>query len=73
MNRSERGVQLVTDVRTSPLLDKSPGSFQALVWFAAGEVAVQEKRLEDARKHFTKVSATKAPLAQAARSQIAKL
>jgi hypothetical protein len=73
MNKGAFGAQLLAEITSSPLLDKAPTAFQGLVWFTAGEVAAQEKRVGDARKHFTKVIDIKAQQADAARAQIVKL
>ena len=73
MNKGPRGVKLANELIASPLLATSPVAFQGVVWMTAGEAAVSEKRVSDARKHFNKVVELKAPQADAARAQLAKL
>ena len=73
MNKGPRGAKLVSELIASPLLASAPVGFQGVVWFTAGEVAMTEKRSADARKHFNKVIELKAPQADAARTQLAKL
>lgn len=73
MNKGARGAKLAHEMIASPLLSTAPVGFQGVVWFTAGEVAVKDKRNDDARKHFNKVIELKAPQAEAARAQIAKL
>lgn len=73
MNKGPRGAKLVSELIASPTLTSAPVDFQGVVWLTAGEVAVQEKRVEDARKHFARVIDIKAKQAGAARVQLAKL
>lgn len=73
MNKGARGAKLIGEITASPLLAQAPVDFQGVVWLTAGEVAVSQKRNEDARRHFNKVIELKAPQADAARAQLGKI
>lgn len=73
MNKGARGAKLLGEVAASPLLSQSPTGLQGEVWLTMGELAVQNKRTDEARKHFNRVIELKAPQADAARTQIGKL
>ena len=73
MNRAARGNKLLADVIASPLLDKAPLQFQGDVLMRAAQVAMAEKRSDDARKFLAQVIARNAPQADAARAQLAVL
>ena len=73
MNRGARGAKLLNEVLASPLLATSPLPFKGAVWMAAANHAAKDKRLDDARKYLNEVINNKAPQAEAARAQLAKL
>ncbi len=73
MNRGARGAKLLNEVLTSPLLAGSPSSFRGGVWLAGAELAVKEKRLDDARKYLGEVIQANAPQAEVARARLKAL
>ncbi len=73
MNRGARGVKLLNDILTNPLLASAPLSFRGDVWMKAAEVAAKEKRPEEARKYLDEVVKANAPQAQAARAKLQAL
>ena len=73
MNRGARGTRLLGEVLSHSLFAASPLGFKGSVWLKAANVAVQDKRPDEARKYLNEVILAKAPQAEAARAQLAKL
>lgn len=73
MNKRARGIKLVGELTTSPLLSRAPIGFQGMVWFTAGELAAKDKRTAEAQTCFNKVVALNAPQAATARTLLAGL
>ncbi len=73
MNKGPRGTKLLADITASPLLAQAPTGFQGAVWMSAGDLALGQKRNDEARKSFAKVVELKAPQAEAARAQLGKI
>jgi hypothetical protein len=70
MNRGARGSKLLGEVLASPLLASAPLEFRGDVWMAAAELALKDKRTQDARKYFDEVVKASAPQADSARAQL---
>lgn len=73
MNRGARGVKLLNDVLSNPLLASAPLSFRGDVWMKAAEEAAKDKRPAEARKYLDEVIKANAPQAPAARAQLQAL
>ena len=73
MNRGARGTKLLGEVLSHPLFATSPLGFKGGVWLKAAQAAAQEKRLDEARKYLNEVILARAPQAEAARAQLARL
>lgn len=69
-NRNARGVKLLTEVQTSPLLSQATPGFQGAVLMRAGEQAVKAFRNADARRDFQSVIQRQLPQADAAKAQL---
>jgi hypothetical protein len=70
MNRGARGAKLLGEVLASPLLASTPLEFRGDVWMTAAELALKDKRTQDARKYFDEVVKANAPQANAAQAQL---
>jgi len=70
MNRNARAVKLLTEIVDSPLFGKAPLAFRGQVLLRAGEVAVQQNRVADARRLFGEVITQGAPQAGIARTRL---
>jgi hypothetical protein len=70
MNRGARGAKLMDDILTSPLLAASPLEFRGDVWMVAADLALKDKRAQDARKYLGEVVKASAPQAPTARAQL---
>jgi hypothetical protein len=70
MNRGARGARLMGEVLASPLLATTPLEFRGDVWMMAAELALKDKRMQDARKYFDEVVKANAPQANAAQAQL---
>ncbi len=70
MNRGARGTKLLGDIVASPLLASAPLEFRGDVWMVAAQLAVKDKRPDDARKYLGEVVKANAPQVEAARAQL---
>jgi hypothetical protein len=70
MNRGARGAKLLDDILASPLLAASPLEFRGDVWMVAADLALKDKRAQDARKYLGEVVKASAPQAPVARAQL---
>jgi hypothetical protein len=70
MNRGARGAKLLGEITASPLLNAAPLGFKGDVWLSAADLAIKEKRLDDARKYLNDIVKSSAPQAEAARAQL---
>ena len=68
MNRGARGAKLLGEVLAHPLLPQSPKEFVGSVLMRAGQLALAEKRTDDARRYFNDVIARQASQAETART-----
>jgi hypothetical protein len=73
MNRGARGTKLLGEVLASPLFATSPLAFRGDVWLVSAELALKDKRKDDARKFLDEVIKAKAPQAEVARAQLKAL
>lgn len=73
MNRGARGAKLLGEILASPLLAASPLEFRGDVWMVAADLAVKDKRLQDARKYLDEVVKANAPQMETARAQLTRL
>jgi hypothetical protein len=73
MNRGPRGVALLNDVVSSPLLGSAPVGFKVNVWQRAADLASAEGRTADARKFLGLIVAAGTPQSAAAQTQLSKL
>ncbi len=69
MHRGARGVKLLHDILASPQLASAPLSFRGDVWRAAADLAIKDKRVDDASKYLKQVLGSGSPQAEAARQQ----
>lgn len=69
-NRNARGVKLLADVQSSPLLSQATPGFQGAVLLRAGQQAAKEFRNADARRDFQAVIQRQLPQAEAAKVQL---
>jgi hypothetical protein len=69
-NRNARGVKLLAEVQTSPLLSQATPGFQGAVLMRAGQQAAAEFRNADARRDFQAVVQRQLPQAEAAKVQL---
>ncbi len=73
MNRAARGTALLKEVLSSPLFNSAPLPFRGSVWLTAAKQANAQGHKEEARDHLDSILRNKAPQAEAARAQLAKL
>jgi len=72
-NRRAQGASLLNDVVRSPLLANASLTFRGAVWMRAAKWAVDDKRVEDAKRFLDMVVKAGAPQADAAKTQLATL
>jgi tetratricopeptide (TPR) repeat protein len=72
-NRGPRGAKLMAELLASPLLAQAPLPFQGAVWMRAAQSAEQEKRLDEARRHYQLVIDRSAPQAAQAGAKLKAL
>lgn len=72
-NRRAEGDKLINAVMKSPLFEKTPNAFKALVWMRAAKHAEDQKRVVDAKNLYTLVKATDTPQAEAANVRLVAL
>lgn len=72
-NRHARGTKLLDEVLTNPLLASAPLPFRGAVWLRAGEEAIADKRLDDARRLLQQVQASGAPQAPRAQAKLREI
>ena len=72
-NRQPRGAKLLDELLASPQLAAAPLGFRGAVWLRAGVAALNDKRLDDARRWFQQVISSGAPQAPAAQAKLKEL
>ena len=72
-NRGARGAALLAQVRSSPLLPQAAPGFQGAVLMRSAQQALQDKRLDDARRDLNALIDAHLPQAEAARAKLKEL
>jgi hypothetical protein len=72
-NRRERGLKLLQEVATSPLLDGAPLPFKGAVWLRAGQEALKADDKAAARDWLGKLATSGAPQAADAQARLKDL
>ena len=68
-----RGTKLLNDILASPQLASAPMKFRGDVWMTAADLAIKDKRVDEARKYLNQVISSGALQAEAARHQLGAL
>ncbi|WP_286507908.1 hypothetical protein [Variovorax davisae] len=72
-NREAQGGKILNGIMDSPLFEQANPQFKGATWMRAARWAVDEKRLEDAKKYLLIVIERSAPQAHEAAAQLAAI
>jgi hypothetical protein len=68
MNRGPRGEKLLSEILAHKQFEQAALGFRGAVWMRAARLALEQKRLDDAKRFFNEVIQNAAPQAEAAKA-----